>query len=216
MHYILGLTTILTWLCASAVHADIYIWTDDNGVKHITNTSPPPDATILMREHETPYDEAADRARQEAERRARLENAKIEQAENEARLLKKQLAVQRQILENQRQAEENMRQAEIRLNAAGDDRDAWSRGGYPIYGWYPYRLYPAPYYRKDGNIYYYHRGLHRKQPHHKSKLAVTGHDPDVYARRPAGLRSTPRYPNYRAPTGALRNPRTAYRYTRRY
>ena len=52
---------------AGPAQADIYQWTDKNGVKHFTNYKPPAHATILMKTKEVPYDEAADRARIEAD-----------------------------------------------------------------------------------------------------------------------------------------------------
>ena len=52
---------------AAPLYADIYEWTDQNGVKHFTNYTPPADATILIKTEELPYDEAADRERIAAE-----------------------------------------------------------------------------------------------------------------------------------------------------
>ena len=65
---------------------EIYRWTDENGVKHITNYAPPEQAEVLMRTPEIPYDAEADRQRQEAERRERMAREKLELAEKEARL----------------------------------------------------------------------------------------------------------------------------------
>jgi len=62
-------------LIAGPLYADIYEWTDENGVKHFTNYTPP-DNTILIKFEELPYDEAADRARIEAERQQQLELAR--------------------------------------------------------------------------------------------------------------------------------------------
>ena len=65
---IVTLITIVSWFIASSLYADIYRWTDENGVIHFANYAPPDGATIMMKTEELPYDEAADRERMEAER----------------------------------------------------------------------------------------------------------------------------------------------------
>jgi hypothetical protein len=209
-----GLTLLLV-LGAGAAWADIYLWTDHNGVKHITNTSPPPNATLLMREPEIPHDAAADRARRESERSARLESERIELAERQARLLERELELQREALELQRHAEEYRR----RLQKTADKLEHESRPavGYFIFGRYPYRPGPRHYYRKDGNIYYYRKGLHRKhalekhpRPELRQGAELRGTD------RPQGLHDRSRHGFRRLPAGAHRTPGQVYRYTRRY
>ena len=39
-------------LIAGSLQADIYEWTDENGVKHFTNYAPPDDATLLIKTEE--------------------------------------------------------------------------------------------------------------------------------------------------------------------
>jgi hypothetical protein len=207
--------TLLIALGAGAAEADIYLWTDDNGVKHITNTSPPPNATLLMREPEIPYDAAADRARREAERSARLENEKIELAERQARLLERELELQRKALEWQRHAEDDRR----RLEKAADELEYESRptGGYFIYGGHPYRPFPRHYYRKDGNIYYYRKGLHRKGDLQKHPRPEPGRGAELRGTdRRRGGHDPARHGFRRPPTGSHRTPDRVYRHTRRY
>jgi len=48
-------------LIAGPLNADIYEWTDENGVKHFTNYTPPDNATILIKFEELPYDEVKEK-----------------------------------------------------------------------------------------------------------------------------------------------------------
>ena len=50
---------------ALTAHADIYSWTDENGVNHFRNYAPPKHAKLLMKTPEIPYDEEADNQRRE-------------------------------------------------------------------------------------------------------------------------------------------------------
>jgi Skp family chaperone for outer membrane proteins len=58
---------ILLWVPAS--NADIYSWTDENGVKHFGNQPPENAANVKMVFKEVPHDEAADQQRTEAQNR---------------------------------------------------------------------------------------------------------------------------------------------------
>ena len=58
---------ILLWVPAS--NADIYSWTDENGVKHFGNQPPENAANVKIVFEEKPHDEAADQQRTEAENR---------------------------------------------------------------------------------------------------------------------------------------------------
>src|SRR5210317_495012 len=71
---------------ASSSSADIYEWTDNNGLRHYINQAPPSGFLQLMITREEPYDEAADRARMEAEQQERLEHDRLEIAQREAEL----------------------------------------------------------------------------------------------------------------------------------
>ena len=124
-------------LIAGSLHADIYEWTDENGVKHFTNYAPPDDATILIKSEEVPYDEAADRARIEAERQQQLELARLEIAEREAEIERraveaerKAIEAERKAIEAERYAEETMRAADQYLEDTRNDRWYYRGGGY--------------------------------------------------------------------------------------
>ena len=56
---------ILVWVPAS--NADVYSWTDENGVKHFGNQPPENAANVKMIFKEEPYDEAADQQRTETQ-----------------------------------------------------------------------------------------------------------------------------------------------------
>ena len=58
---------ILLWVPAS--NADIYSWTDENGVKHFGNQPPENAANVKMVFKEKPHDAAADQQRTETENR---------------------------------------------------------------------------------------------------------------------------------------------------
>jgi hypothetical protein len=59
------LIAILLWV--PAANADVYSWTDENGVKHFGNQPPENAANVKMVFKEKPHDEAADQQRTEAQ-----------------------------------------------------------------------------------------------------------------------------------------------------
>ena len=142
---------------ASSLFADIYEWTDEEGVKHYTNYAPPPEAKILMKTQEVPYDEAADRARMEAEREEQLELARLELAERKAELEWREAQAEQRSAEVSRQAEETLREAEKILDEARneryDNRNFRYSGLYR--GDYPYHYKNRYYYRNEtGSIHF--------------------------------------------------------------
>jgi hypothetical protein len=151
----------------STVSADIYAWSDENGVKYFTNQAPPKNATLFMRTPEIPYDEEADTLRRNTDR---LETAIQALAEREAFLLEQQQAAERRIAAANARADAALREADQILQdaqAASEDADY---GYAESYGWGYYRsgyesgsryLYKG-YKRWDG-------GLYRKKHHHKHK-----------------------------------------------
>ncbi len=56
----------LLWVCPGT--AKIYTWTDENGIKHFSNEPPPDAGDVQVMGPEYQHDEAADKARIEAER----------------------------------------------------------------------------------------------------------------------------------------------------
>ena len=176
-------------LIAGPLYADIYEWTDENGVKHFTNYTPPDNATILIKSEELPYDEAADRARIEAEKQQRFELARLEIAEREAELERREAEAERNAEEAERYADETVRAADQYLNDARDDRYYYRGGGY--YGYYRPPHYKRWYYRNNtASIYFvdspyidhYKRKYQGKSHYgHSGKYPGSNYRPKKYA-----------------------------------
>jgi len=178
-----GLRTVLyvTLGCfvACPLFADIYEWTDENGVKHYTNYAPPPEAKFLMKTEEVPYNEAADRARMEAEQEVQLELARLELAERKAELEWREAQTEQRLAEASRQAEETLREAERILNEARNERYNNRNHGYTHYyrGHYPYHHKDRLYYRSKTSSIYYVRPPHSiHSKHYRLKKHHFGHD----------------------------------------
>ena len=180
---------------ASATFADIYEWTDANGVKHFTNYAPPDHAKLIMKTEAVPYDEAADIERMETEQQDQLEIERQEIAEREAELERKEAEAKRRLAALDRQAERIEREAEERSDEAADDD--YIDSSYGSYGYYPgYYTNPRKerwYYRGNyGGIYYkkpyyksYHRYRHNKKNyygHHKKRFVRNEQYPKRYFR----------------------------------
>jgi hypothetical protein len=179
---IIVLFTLVGYLIASSSFADIYRWTDQNGVIHFTNYAPPKDATVIMKTEEVPYDEVADRQRMESERQQELELARLEIAEKQAEIEKRAAEAERRALEAERYAEETVREAEDYLKDVRNDRYYSTSYGY--FGYYRPPHFRRWYYRNEtGSIYFKkpqyknphkrhylkrrHYGHHKKYYHHK-------------------------------------------------
>ncbi len=65
---LLFLIGILLWVPAS--YADVYSWTDENGVKHFGNQAPENAANVKLLFKEKPHDAAADQQRTDTDSRA--------------------------------------------------------------------------------------------------------------------------------------------------
>jgi len=157
------LMTAAAMLLAAAIArpsaADIYMWTDADGTKHITNYSPPPQAELLIRTPEIPYDEAADRQRRETERLDQLARAREELLEKEAALARRERDAAQRIAEAERRSAAAVERSFQLLDEAREDGyDDASRYGYYYYSPF-YHKHARHYYRRDGNIYY-------RRPHH--------------------------------------------------
>ena len=156
---------ILLWVWwAGPVSADIYRWTDANGVTHFSNEPPPAGATVLDKIEETPYDAAADRQRITEERSYRLEREKLELEERKAELAGREREAQLKLEEANRRMQQAQQQQQQALNKERDDDDcgdAFLRYGYcgPGYGYShggrsgPNNLYRG-YYRENNSLYY--------------------------------------------------------------
>jgi hypothetical protein len=107
---------IVGCLIAPIVHANIYEWMDESGVRHFTNYAPPDHARIIVKTEEIPYDESADQARMEAERLERLAFAQQRIAEREAELEQREFEANARLAEANRKTAETLRKAEELLN----------------------------------------------------------------------------------------------------
>ena len=102
---------LLSCIAATSSLADIYEWTDENGVKHYSNYAPAAKSKVMMKTKEDPYDEAADRARVEAERQEFLELSRLEIAQREAELELREAEAERKLAAAERVAQEALREA---------------------------------------------------------------------------------------------------------
>ncbi len=174
--------SILLCCVYSTASADIYAWVDENGVRHFTNYAPPPQAEVIMKTEELPYDEQADNERLETERLDQLTDALQAVAEKEAQLAEMQLAAEKRIESANRKAQEALEQAESLLNQAQYESDDHGSSGYGTYGYYPYKrsynhsIYNRWYYRNSGSIYhkkhhqkYRHKHYYKKKYRHKKR-----------------------------------------------
>ena len=152
---------LLGCFVASSSLADIYEWADEKGVKHYSNFAPPTGAKVLMKTKEVPYDEAADRARMEAERQERLAADRLELAQREAELELREADVERRIAAADRLTKEALREADDYWDADRYDRRIIYRGGgYGCHDNYYGCNYPAHdrwYYRKKYQSSHYKR-----------------------------------------------------------
>jgi len=155
---------ILLWVWwTGPVSADIYRWTDANGVTHFSNEPPPAGATVLDKIEEAPYDAAADRQRINEERSYRLEREKLELEERKVELAGRERAAQLRLEEanlRMQQAEQQQQQALNKERTEDNCGDAFLRygdcgSGYG-YGYsYGGRSVPYnPYYRENNSLYY--------------------------------------------------------------
>jgi len=148
---------------AGVATADIYEWTDEDGVKHYSNYAPPENSRVMMKTKEEPYDEAADHARAEDDRQALLELTRLEIAQREAELAQREAEAERRLTEADRLAEEALRDAESYIEEAENSQTTYGGYGIGCYGgYYGCRdpLYGRWYYRNES------AGIFFKRPPH--------------------------------------------------
>jgi len=156
---------MLSCIVATSALADIYEWTDENGVRHYSNRAPAANARVLMKTKEEPYDEAADRARLEAERQERLELVRLELARQEAELKLREAEAERKLAAAERLAEEARREADYLIDeAATNSRVIYRGGGY----WCPDYSYDC--YYPIHHRWYYKKKHSRRSLHNISRL----------------------------------------------
>jgi hypothetical protein len=162
---------------ATTLYAEIYSWTDDNGVKHYSNAPPPEDvnATIKFNEYQT--DDAADQKRTQSDKKEL--QALIQEIEaEEARVQAEQKRKEAEAEANKQPSEEELIEAEKQrlldkiemLEAQPLDFYGSFRNKLMTIGFYKYRLEallqnPEKYFKEpakfEGNVKY--------SEHYKSK-----------------------------------------------
>jgi hypothetical protein len=158
-------------MAVSTAGADIYAWTDENGVKHFTNYTPPKQATLFMKTPEISYNEEADKRRSEMDR---LAVARQELAEREAFLQEQQLAAERRIATANARADAALQEADQILQnaqAAAEDAGTYHSSSYGYGYYYPYYFYGSRYfYKRHKKIDHY---THKR--HYLKRSALTKH-----------------------------------------
>lgn len=138
---LIGILTAFLWVQAS--QADIYVWTDENGIKHFSNRKPQHAAELFLKTMEGPYEEAVERAQGEVEKQRELERAQAQIQEEKDRLAERIAKVERRAKEAQRKAREAEERAEALLEEADRryQEDRWYSTRYASYypGYYDYR-----------------------------------------------------------------------------
>ena len=90
----IALAVFLIFMYASRVNANIYSWTDGNGVKHFSNSPPPSDKNASTEVHqEIAYDRAADEERWELDKKE-WEKLKQNLENSEKRIIKEKYSGQ--------------------------------------------------------------------------------------------------------------------------
>ncbi|MBI5582015.1 MAG: DUF4124 domain-containing protein [Deltaproteobacteria bacterium] len=160
MKRLLILLTLLWFWWAGPVSADIYRWTDADGLTHFSNQPPPAGVKVLDKLEETPYDADADRQRIKEERNYRIEREKLELEERKAELAGREREAQLNLEEANRRMQEAQQQVLYKERDDDDCADAFLRYGYcgPGYG-YSHGGRPGPnnvyrgYYRENNSLY---------------------------------------------------------------
>lgn len=109
---------------APAAAADIYTWVDEDGIRHISNLSPPPHAQVFLKTEDPPTDDI--RIPRETERQAELLRAQEEIRRREERLARQAAALERRLEETAQLTRQALEKAEDRLAAAeARSAEAW-------------------------------------------------------------------------------------------
>lgn len=164
-----GLVLLLFFVNMRPTSADVYYWTDKDGVRHYSNTKPPDGEKAAVLMEEIPYDpEADDLRRQEVD-------ALLEEAERDE--------LQERLEEAERKAEEANRQAEAAKRKADrleqEIKEQEEDRSYGIY--YPYPRQRPPGWRPPGHRPPGHRPPGSRPPAWQPR-------PDPYIPTPRGQR----------------------------
>ena len=150
---------------ATMLKADIYTWTDENGVLHFSNYDPPKHAKLMIKAAQFTTDEKAVQEKIEAKRLERQQLELEEIARKQALIALKQQEIAEQLDAADRAAEEaSKRSKEIYAPGYNGGYDDFRDNGedLEVNGTPPYRYYPHYSYRGHFN---YRRGHHFRKRH---------------------------------------------------
>lgn len=179
---------LISCIVATSSFADIYEWTDENGVKHYSNHTPTAESGFMIKTKEVPYDEEADHARMETERQERLELVRLELAQREAELELREAEAERKLAAADRVAEAALREADYYLDESRtSSRNIYRGGGF----WCrdhrydcSYPVSPRWYYRKKHTRSYQNQFSGRSpHPHNRYGKKLYGSKNRVYAHK---------------------------------
>jgi hypothetical protein len=114
-------------LWGPAVYADIYVWTDESGIRHFSNRDSHPEAELFLKTMEGPYEEAVERAQKETEKQREVERAEADLQERKKRLAEKIAELERRTEAAKQEAQEALERAEA-IEEAADRRRRDDRG----------------------------------------------------------------------------------------
>lgn len=99
----ISIVMLAAGLWALPAWADIYMWEDANGVKHISNLNPPPEAKVFLRTKPNPSEPSAEK--RDARRQENAEQD-ADLLEREIRLREKEAALERRLAETEAKVED--------------------------------------------------------------------------------------------------------------
>lgn len=166
---------LLILLSGQPAEAELYQWTNVDGVRHFSNTPPPEGAGAVVLQEEIPYDPESDNQRR---------------VQEDAMLQERESAETQRRLENaERDAEEARRQAEAANRKADQlERDLEDQDDNRSYGVYNSRRRPG--YRPPGH----------RPPGHRPP----GQRPPGWRPKPKPSAPTPKQPRQNSPQGRPR------------
>ena len=184
------LTVYFAFCFAPTLQADIFVWTDENGVRNFTNFSPPEKAELFIKTPETLRDTAVDQKRAESE-----SLQKVQEAEKKVALLREELdEIKKRLAESKNETQANAERERFEQSTYPEEpsvstedylSDAYRHRSYAAYGYnYPYAGYGySPKVHSQKKFYHkrFHRGRYRNR-----YLGRSYHDKNHLSKRQAG------------------------------
>jgi hypothetical protein len=121
---LIGMLTMAVWI--PVAEADIYVWVDEGGLRHISNVNPPARAEVLLTTEEAPHNAAVGTISQERLRRKDIQKREADIGEREARLAQREAELERRIEAVEKKAQAALDQAAERLATTVARDDEWA------------------------------------------------------------------------------------------